>query len=155
MRSRKEFTMPLQLLENLKFHGQALLLRAERQAVLAANIANADTPNYKARDIDFSQALAKATGRTGRPTDIGGGVEPRPILNGSHGQHLSAQLSDGNTLGAAPLRYRQAEQASGDGNSVDMDRERANFADNAIHYEATLRFVNSSVRTMLSAIRGD
>ena len=143
--------MPLQLLDNLKFQGQALLLRAERQAVLAANIANADTPNYQARDIDFSQALAMATNRFG---STAGGAGALPILNGSHDQHLSAQASS-NTPGATQLRYRQAEQASGDGNSVDMDRERANFADNAIRYEATLRFVNSSVRTMLSAIRGD
>ena len=89
------------------------------------------------------------------PTD--GDVTRAPsVLNGSHAKHLSNGPSGVNPIGTSEsAQYRQAEQASGDGNSVDMDRERANFADNAIRYEATLRFVNSGVRTMLTAIRGD
>jgi flagellar basal-body rod protein FlgB len=107
---------------NLKFHSHALLLRAERQTLLAANIANADTPQYKARDIDFAAALADAQSTT------------------------NARVS---------VNYRQTEQASGDNNTVDMDRERANFADNSIRYEATLKFINGEIRTLQSAIRGE
>lgn len=151
--------MPLQMLDNLKFHGQALMLRSERQALLAANIANADTPNFKARDFDFGRALAAATGvdtGAGAASNAAGAAAgPTLPVNGSNERHLSG---NGGTAGGgigAQAAYRTPEQASGDGNSVDMDRERANFADNAIGYEATLRFVNGSVRTMLSAIRGD
>jgi flagellar basal-body rod protein FlgB len=153
----------------LQFQEQALTLRAERQKLLAANIANADTPNYKARDMDFTQALAKATGQSASaslaggaaalPADAGTSNPPRAptTLFVSNAQHLSAvSTAPGQTYGTAsePL-YRVPEQASMDGNTVDMDRERANFADNAVRFEATLRFINGSVRTILSAIRGD
>jgi flagellar basal-body rod protein FlgB len=104
--------------------GKALALLSQRQRVLAGNIANADTPGYQARDIDFSAALAQAKAQPGG---------------------LTAE---------APLKYRQADQPGLDGNTVDLDRERANFADNAMRYEATLRFINGNVKTMLSAITG-
>ena len=119
--------MPIRPSDSLDFQSQALVLRAARQEILAANIANADTPNYKARDIDFAKALSEATSR---PAKTGMAASPRAF-------------------------YRVPEQASGDSNTVDMDRERANFADNAIRYEATLRFINGRVRGLLSAIRGD
>jgi flagellar basal-body rod protein FlgB len=115
--------------DSLDFQSRALVLRAARQEVLAANIANADTPNYKARDIDFAKVLNEATSRS-----------------------ATAQGDINSTARAA---FRVPEQASGDGNTVDMDRERANFADNAVRYEATLRFINGRVRGLLSAIRGD
>ena len=125
----------------LEFQAQALVLRAERQRVVASNIANADTPGYVARDFDFASALRDATGsaahsKLGAPITsdifarerVGSGTEPR-------------------------LRYATPSQNNLDGNSVDMDRERAAFADNAIKYEATLRFINGSVRTMLDAMK--
>ena len=154
---------------DLQFQEQVLSLRAERQKLLAANIANADTPNYKARDMNFSQALAKATGaspatslpltpslRAASAGDAGpapsGGLLAthamhRPTIADPTGQTYSTQSPE-------PL-YRVPEQASMDGNTVDMDRERANFADNAVRFEATLRFINGNVRSILSAIRGD
>lgn len=111
-------------------HGQALSLLAQRQKVLGANIANADTPGYKARDFDFASALDDAV----------------------------AGLADGRTSTSSTpspqLMYRFAEQPSLDGNTVDLDRERAVFADNAVRYEATLRFINSNTKTMISAITG-
>ncbi len=121
--------MPIQPSDSLDFQSRALVLRSARQEVLAANIANADTPNYKARDIDFAKILTAAKSNT-----QSGSVD---------------QLTTPRAL------YRVPEQASGDGNTVDMDRERANFADNALRYEAALRFINGKVRGMLSAIRGD
>lgn len=136
--------MLARLVDNLEFHGQALTLRAQRQQVLASNIANADTPGFQARDFDFASVLRGATG-TGQQAMLKGAAavtDPR---------HLST------AAGAAGPRldFRLPEQPSLDGNTVDLDRERANFADNSVRYEATLRFIDGSVRTMLSAIRGD
>jgi len=127
--------MIARLTETLNFHGQALLLRAERQRVIAGNVANADTPGYLARDFDFAAALREATagagGRGGIATDVmRPGGRPAPTL-----------------------RYAVPSQTSLDNNSVDMDRERSAFADNAVKYESTLRFINGSVRTMLDAMK--
>ena len=141
------------LTESIDFHGRALLLRAERQKVIAGNIANADTPRFAARDFDFKAALADATGeREGAAAASGTqGVAT------THPGHLGGA---GGTGGAGRLdstvqKYRVTEQPSLDANNVDLDRERANFADNAVRYEAGLRFINGSVRTLLSAIRGE
>lgn len=133
------------LTEAIDFQGKALQLRAERQQVLAANIANADTPEYKARDFDFRKALSLATD----PAAPAGGIAATTTAPA----HLAARGTAGGF--AAALQYTQPEQASVDGNTVDLNRERANFADNAIRYEATLRFINSRVRTMLTAIKGE
>ena len=111
----------------LNFQAEALVMRAERQRMIASNIANADTPGYVARDFDFAKALREATsaGSTSDPTRRAG----------------------------AMLRYAAPAQTNLDGNSVDMDRERAAFADNTVKYESTLRFINGSVRTMLDAMK--
>ncbi len=124
----------------LDAQGRALGLLAQRQQVLAANIANADTPGWRARDMDFAAALAAS-----QPGGASG-------LAATSAAHLGG--APGMPGVSAPLLYRRAEQASLDGNTVDLDRERANFADNAMRYEATLRFINGHVRTMLSAITG-
>ena len=129
------------LTSSIDFHGQALSLRAERQRLIASNIANADTPGYVARDINFAQALREATGS----------VASAPGLNTTQRQHLAGQ---GGARSESGLLYATPSQNQIDRNTVDMDRERANFADNSVKYEATLRFINGSVRTMLDAIRG-
>lgn len=134
-------------LHSIQFQGQALTLRADRQKVLAANIANADTPGYKARDFDFAKVLADAGGAPGAAT-VGDAAR-------THGVHRSAIAARGTNASDPALLYRSPEQASADGNTVELDRERANFADNAVRYEATLRFINGGVRTMLAAIRGE
>jgi len=118
----------------LDFQTQALTLRAERQRLIAGNIANADTPGYVARDFDFAAALRDA-------------VRAR----GPAGNDLGAPVAG--RAGATALRYALPAQTSMDGNSVDMDRERASFVDNSVKYEATLRFINGSVRTMLDAMK--
>ncbi len=134
------------LTNNLDFQGQALALRAERQQVLAGNIANADTPGFKARDFDFARALQDAISSASvNGAATGAATNARHIPVGSAG----------GPNGGARLAFRLPEQASMDGNTVDMDRERANFADNSVRYEATLRFINGQVRTALSAIRGE
>jgi flagellar basal-body rod protein FlgB len=120
------------LTASLDFHGQALLLRAERQRLIAGNIANADTPGYQARDFDFASALRAAGG-------AGAGIAADVLSPGGRAQPL--------------LRYAVPSQTHLDRNTVDMDRERAAFADNAVKYESTLRFINGSVRTMLDAMK--
>ena len=133
------------LTATLDFQGQALTLRAERQRLIASNIANADTPGYVARDMDFAKTLQAASGS----------LAPAAAVSTTHTGHIGAGgagLSGG--LNGSPLVYATNSQTNLDRNTVDMDRERASFADNAIKYEATLRFINANVRTTLSAITG-
>lgn len=131
---------------SLEFQTQALVLRAQRQQILAGNIANADTPGYASRDFDFKAALRQATAATASG--------PAQALARTAAGHLSPAANSAGELGAGALGYTVATQPSVDQNTVDMDRERANFVDNAVRYEATLRFINGSVRTMLHAIQG-
>lgn len=129
-----------QMTARLDAYGQSLVLRSHRQQVIASNIANADTPGYVARDFDFAAALKDATGGT-----------TRQGLAQTAAGHM--RLS-GPQPGDPKMAYAVQTQPSQDGNSVDLDRERANFVDNTIRYESTLRFINSNVKTMLSAITG-
>ena len=126
----------------LSFQHQALGLRAHRQQLLAANIANADTPNYKARDIDFAAALKGAmAGRGGAGLDMA--------------RTSSGHLAGSGATAPAALQFRKNTQSAVDGNTVDMDVERSQFAENAIHYEAGMSFISSQLRTMLSAVQGN
>ena len=118
----------------------ALGLRARRQEILAANLANADTPNYKARDLDFAAALKSAK--------AGGSIE----LARTAPAHLSA--GGAGALGMAAIGYRQAVQPSLDGNTVDVDVERAHFAENTLHYQFLLSRISSTVEKMKSALAG-
>jgi flagellar basal-body rod protein FlgB len=134
--------------EKLDFHGNALLLRAERQRAIASNIANADTPGYVARDFKFSEALRAAT-------DEGNSLTQKLGTNGAtHSQHMPLPAARTSSESRSTLGYALQTQPSLDNNTVDLDRERANFVDNAVRYEAALRFINGNSRTMLSAIQG-
>jgi flagellar basal-body rod protein FlgB len=128
------------LTDTLNFQTEALKLRSERQRLLASNIANADTPGYQSRDFDFARALREASGQI--PT-----AGAMNTTQGGHMAPLAGARSDPQKLYGAP------SQTSLDSNTVDMDRERASFADNAVKYEATLRFINGSVRTTLDAMK--
>ncbi|MBN8503853.1 MAG: flagellar basal body rod protein FlgB [Burkholderiales bacterium] len=127
------------LTDGLAFQTQALALRAERQRMLAGNIANADTPNYQARDFNFAQALQGAMG------------ESPATAARSHAAHFASSESAGPSAQARVWALQS--QTHVDSNGVDMDRERAAFVDNSLKYEATLRFVNGSVRTILDAMK--
>lgn len=141
------------LSDPIGFQSEALVLRSERQRMLASNIANADTPGYVARDMDFAATLRQATGggaQGGLSGGLSGGAAP---LATTHSGHIP--VSTVSTAGVtSTLRYASPSQTNLDRNTVDMDRERANFADNAVKYEASLRFVNAGVGTMLNAIKG-
>ena len=142
------------LTNSLDFHTKALVLRADRQRLIASNIANADTPGFAARDMNFAEAMRNATagGSAGgnalamraSTADAGAGRAGHIALGAG-----SASGADGSEKG-----YVVQTQPTLDGNSVDLDRERAAFADNAVRYEATLRFINGQSKTMLAAIQG-
>ncbi|QXL84238.1 flagellar basal body rod protein FlgB [Comamonas sp. NLF-1-9] len=133
------------LTSTLNLHGNALLLRSERQRLIASNIANADTPGYKARDLKFSEALRQAGALPGERAPMASGVR-------SSG-HIPLRPGGSGGQAGKPGYAVQSEPAL-DGNSVNMDRERAAFMDNAVRYEATLRFINYQSRTLQSAITG-
>jgi|SRR5580765_3807260 len=129
------------LTDSLDFQAQALSLRSERQRLIASNIANADTPGYVAREMNFSQALKEASGA----------VLPAAKLTASAPGHIPVGIGGGSF---STLMYAAPSQTNLDRNTVDMDRERASFADNTVKYEATLRFIGANVKTTLSAITG-
>ena len=107
-------------------HGDALALRSQRLTLLASNIANAATPGYKARDIDFSKALESA--RSGASIDAAAG---------------------------GAVQYRVPLQASLDGNTVELGTEQTLFAENAVQYRTTLSFLEGRIGTLMQAIKGE
>lgn len=144
------------MVERLNFHGDALVLRADRQRLLASNIANADTPGYVARDIPFAQTLREVQGMTReQAVQVPSPTGPTAQTTMTHPRHIPLPPTTVDSeRGASKLGYAVQSQPSLDGNTVDLDRERANFVDNAVRYEATLRFINGNAKTMLSAIQG-
>ena len=130
----------------LRFQQTALSLRSQRQELLASNIANADTPNYKARDIDFASALQDSLSRNAAPGGVLATTDPA---------HFPQGTATGDTLpDGTPIQYRGVVQGSADNNTVDMDVERNQFTDNAVRYEASLTLINQQVRAMLAAVQG-
>lgn len=124
--------------QSISFYKEALNLRAVRHSVLASNLANAQTPGYKARDIDFNAELSRVMqkGRQG----AGGGLEMAATQPGHlSGKRVNMQMS----LGQPSLLYRQPTQVKPDGNSVDMDMERTRFLENSIRYQSTLQVIGS------------
>jgi len=140
--------MPLNLDAYLGVHQDALKLYAQRTAVLANNIANADTPNFKAQDIDFRTVLAGTAG-----AGAGAGAGSRALqLAPTNGTHLAGAANAAG--GTAPLRYRVPLAPSLDGNTVDVQLEQAAFADNSVRYQAALSFLSSKFRDLMTAITG-
>ncbi len=118
---------------------QALNLWQRRGEVLASNMANADTPGYLARDIDFRKALATAAGDSG---------------NLALQTTTPGQIGSGNTAANAPLAYQIPSQPSMDGNTVDEQVEQADFAANSVHYQASLSFITAQIHMLRTAITG-
>ncbi len=126
----------------MRFHSTALSVRGDRQQLIASNIANADTPNYKAKDIDFASAMNNALNRSGS--------QPPSALAKTAAQHLDTKAS----AGGEQTLYRGTVQGAIDGNTVDMDVEQNQFTDNALRYEASLTILNMQIRGMLAAVQG-
>ena len=120
-------------------HEQALMVQGQRLGVLAANLANADTPGFKARDIDFASVLSHTQGETSMP------------LEATHAGHIT--LSSPDSL-QGDLEYRNPYQASLDGNTVEMPVEQAAFSETNVRYQASLTFINTRISELTLAING-
>jgi flagellar basal-body rod protein FlgB len=151
------------------FGRQAMDVRAYRQELLSSNIANADTPGYKARDVDFASSLAGALKKSGGSTTGQGAsnsstlamAQPAGVTSGmsmvsTEPGHMAGKATLTATGGAPDdygnLQYRIPTQPALDGNTVDLDTERVQFADNTLHFESGMTVVSSQIKTMLSAI---
>ena len=130
----------MSILQNpLGIHATALKLREQRIGVLASNIANVDTPNYKARDIDFSSVMATTESNNMRT---------------SHGRHIG--VSNYQALqGDSMIKYRMPSSASLDGNTVEVNTENSLFTENSMRYQATNAFLNHRIKGVMSALRGE
>ena len=120
--------MGLQFDKALGLHADALRLRAARTKVLASNLANESTPGYQARDVDFAQALSRASGD-----------DPFAVLDS----------------GAPDLMYRLPQHASQDGNTVELSTEQTLFSENAVKYRTTLSFLEGRINTISRALKGE
>lgn len=120
-------------------HDDALLLRSRRAQLLADNLANAETPGYKARDLDFRAVL-------------GGAMQDPVRLAATRPGHMGGE---GRGMSEADLLYRQPVQPSLDGNTVDTEVEQAQFMQNSIQYEASLRFLSGRISGLITAIKGE
>lgn len=148
----------------LKFNETAMSLRSYRQQLLASNIANGDTPHFKARDIDFSAKLNEKLGRAapGQAADVGklpmtktsAAHMPPLALEMTSTKHLQGVVEENPAKKDEPL-YRDVVQGSVDGNTVDMDVERNNFMDNALRYQFGVTSVTSQIKGMLTAIQSN
>jgi len=131
--------MPISIDKALGDMPAKLALYGKRSSLLASNIANADTPGYKARDIDFKAVLSKAGG-------------DQIALKTTHGNHITGT---GAGMSSPEILYRTPTQPSLDGNTVDSQQEKARFAENAIRYQSTLSFLNGRFKGLKFAIKGD
>lgn len=120
-------------------HPMALSLHARRADILASNLANAETPNYKARDIDFESVLQERLG-----------TSQKLQMNATNALHIGTN----GPKGSAELLYRNPSAPSLDGNTVETNEEQAKFAENSLAYESSLRFVNGRITTLMTAIKG-
>jgi len=136
--------MPSGLNDLLNTQESALRVREARQELLASNIANADTPNYKARDINFSAALQQVS------QSKRGLAAPLPLTVTSSAHQVGK--SDGGPL-AGVTQFRNDQQGSIDGNDVDIDKERMQFADNGVRYEASVTLITAQIHNMLAVLQ--
>ncbi|NWB98453.1 flagellar basal body rod protein FlgB [Pseudomonas gingeri] len=127
----------------LGIHEQALAFRAQRAEVLANNIVNADTPNYKARDMDFSSVLAEQSDKAKNGSFT---------LNTTNTRHIEAE---GMSNGDAELQYRTPMQPSLDQNTVDAQIEQSNYAKNSVDFQASFTLLNARFKGLVSALRGE
>ena len=154
--------------ETFKFQEVAMDVRMQRQQILASNIANADTPHYKARDFDFRAALEKALGNKPEESQLYKTHnmhrnEAKNVLekkfyktDARHIHEVEGTREDKSVemVAGVPLLYRTIEQGSVDGNTVDMDIERNHFTDNALRYEASVTILGQQIKSLIGVIQG-
>lgn len=132
--------MPLNIDSALGPLPDALVLRGRRSELIASNLANADTPNFKAKDIDFHAVMDQARGG-------------QLAMQTTSAKHIA--MTDDNGFGGMPHQYRIPNQPSLDGNTVDGQIEQAAFAENSVNYQATLTFLSGRIRGLMTAIKGE
>ena len=133
--------MPINFERAFSIHDDAMIMRAKRSSVLASNIANADTPNYKARDIDFKSMLQQVDHQQ---------TEKLKMV-GTHRNHINLDSGINN----ATLKYRNPLHASLDGNTVDSHVEQSKFSQNALQYQTSFTFLNSKVNGIMKTLKGE
>jgi flagellar basal-body rod protein FlgB len=140
----------------LGIHVQALTIEGKRNELLAANLANVDTPNYKARDIDFKAALSAASGNSTATGSSALSLQQGNASLKATSATAAATAGTGtvNTADASSMRYRVPMAPSLDGNTVDEQLEQSAFAENSVRYQATLTFLNNALRGLMTAITG-
>ncbi|MBL4629630.1 MAG: flagellar basal body rod protein FlgB [Paraglaciecola sp.] len=130
--------MAINLDKLMGFHHKALQVRTNRMEVLAGNLANANTPGYKARDIDFQKAMKSAQQSSGQN------------MTRTHDKHIKGSMHS-----SSELLYRVPNQPdTGDGNTVDVQIERNSFLDNGLRYQAGMEFLNGKIKGMKKAVNG-
>lgn len=130
--------MPINFDKSLGIHDDAVFVRQQRTTLLASNIANADTPNYKAKDLDFREVLQQTGAKS-------------LTMRTTHEKHQM-----GGTDGFEPyLQFRMPDQPSADGNTVDVQQEKAQFAENAVRYQASLTFLSRKFSGLSNAFKGE
>ena len=134
--------MAISIDKHLGIHQYALQLRSDRSNVLASNVANADTPGYKPRDLDFGEMLKSQMGESSSVV---------PMQASSNG-HMQGLLQADSING---MKFRVPSQPAIDGNTVDADRERTEFARNTMEFQATFEFLNGKIKSLLTAIKGE
>ncbi|QMU60383.1 MAG: flagellar basal body rod protein FlgB [Gammaproteobacteria bacterium] len=122
---------------------QSVVARSKRAEILASNIINADTPNYKAKDLDFASIL-NASNNVGSVKSVS--------INASHGNHISSGLTDSFSF---QTKYRVPENSSLDGNTVDSHVEKGQFAENAVRYQISLSMLNNKIQGLISTLKGE
>lgn len=133
--------MPISFDRAFSIHDDALLLRGRRSSVLASNIANVDTPDYKARDFDFGEMLRSVSQQQ----------SDKVVLTSTHRDHIATRTSSTQPA----LMYRNPLHPSLDGNSVDAHVEQAKFAENALHYQTSFTFLNGKINGLMKALKGE
>lgn len=136
-------TMSNRIDQAFQFQQTALRLRDAREELLSSNIANADTPNYQARDFNFANALKTA---------LGNQVVPPVQMATTQPGHITPQAPGG--MAGIPVQYRSVIQPSADGNTVDMNQEQAQFQENTVRYESSLQFVSQQIKDVITALTG-
>lgn len=134
--------MPINFERAFSIYDDALIMRGKRASVLASNIANADTPNYKARDIDFQSMLKQANNQQTNSLD----------MVSTHRDHINLNSGSHSNLS---IKYRNPLHASLDGNTVDSHVEQSKFSQNALQYQTSFTFLNSSVKGIIKALKGE
>ena len=124
----------------LGLHSTALQLRSQRANLIASNLANSDTPNYKAKDIDFASLLAQETGK-------------KLSITTTNNAHLPT--SGTGQASAEDFMFRVPNHASLDGNTVDVQVEQGKFSENALHYQTSLNFLNKKISGLIRTLRSE